>query len=1401
MAQSGNGAWSPPDFGNQRRTRIGASVVEQFVAGHDASDVLRELVQNEFDGGGDSLIVNFGEEALDIAGNGRGISSDGWQRLSVIVGTGRVVGEADAERVEAKRNGIGSKNFGLRSLFLFGNEIYVRSGGQVAVLDLRTLETGKVRDPSSTGDKGVRLRVPFRTETFEMLEPFTAEREQRAFDVMAEEMLATLVKLALAGRRKGLRKLTLTSERTGNMLDWRQDAKRVPCKAPGVSATMRKGALSQAASGRGSNRKRFEELEFARAIDVPAKFRARSFPAYFNAGPSRLRIAVSLPVARKRIDHDRQGFYYYPLQAPHAHTGFTVSVSAPFELNNDRSDTLENEWNTWLEDEAAELTVDLLKTDWFARFGADAYRAVAPSASSQSSRFADEVLRLLSEENCWPTRAAGQSRFAEAESVTTPAEPALDGFLDESQLLHHSFEANPEARALALRCGAKRFTISSLVRLRCSTNGANLQTKTTDDEADYSFEDNAAALRSVERQVKMAGALTAVAKRLSNYNRHDLGYSPSTLTANLTLRPARELVQVDADIWDVCPEPLDNRLHPALAECRPIASHAREFDEQQWIVDACERAREGAIASAERTALYAKLLSDGTKLGRRALAAVRESPIAKDQRGEWCAPEDMAALRGATAKLLAPIVNIPSKQIMRRPDLLKQLRIRDKINRDDLVRLAESMDERPQDAEACAKLLSENLKLVTASFADEVESVRFLRSRTGELAAPQELHLDTPANRLCLDEQQIVGGSHDLLYRKLGIREHPEVETIIDLIEAAKARGEPPVRPELLYPALVAALARERRSKDEFSSDDILWVNDDYWAPEDVLVGTLVPYLFDDAIPILRRTDAVAQAYQSLGAQSYAQDRHWTAFFEHVSESWDDGEPLSRTRKNALLDAYRLRGGNGLPEAVGEHVDCLLDRNDRLHALRDLRTELLVEGDHPALAAALEAAQSSVVTVELTDRTRPFYTALGIKPLTVTAGTGKAVFGTSAAQPFWFKPHHGERLLALLKRPLLARAVHAIAASQRHALKGYSPIELQELEHRLKSIGGVTFFDEISREYRLGGKTVRVPVEIAVDRGVIGMVAPKTKLDFQQLTAEALAELAGAENLAQMRSLSTSFLYLVLCRNNEDIRVYLERMGINHEAWEGEEDDEVPLSGHDGDDDTGEEIVRQVFEDLAKETPSPDSYPGTSRQPDESSHEDEEEGAETPEPPPPPPFVLPDLDEVELIVVPTEGQEIEPRRSQGSGGWGGSGLSTWTPRSPEEAARDAKVGRRGEELIYRMEIERVRGFGHADPEKHVVWTSSGDPGADHDIKSIDEHGNPRWIEVKATTGVDGRFDWSKKEFQKALRERDSYELWRVYKAGTAAPVTKCFRNPAELVGESKLVLELGSLRASIEGME
>lgn len=43
---------------------MNASFIEQFVAGHHASDVLRELVQNQCDGGGERLERTFGSPGL-----------------------------------------------------------------------------------------------------------------------------------------------------------------------------------------------------------------------------------------------------------------------------------------------------------------------------------------------------------------------------------------------------------------------------------------------------------------------------------------------------------------------------------------------------------------------------------------------------------------------------------------------------------------------------------------------------------------------------------------------------------------------------------------------------------------------------------------------------------------------------------------------------------------------------------------------------------------------------------------------------------------------------------------------------------------------------------------------------------------------------------------------------------------------------------------------------------------------------------------------------------------------------------------------------------------------------------------------------------------------------------------
>src|SRR5215471_922951 len=100
--------WTPPEISADQLTfRFANSLLDEFVLGHSFDDVLRELVQNEYDAGGTQMRVSFGADALEITGNGKPIDADGWNRLSVMLGTGNIIG--DTQQVAEKANGIGSK--------------------------------------------------------------------------------------------------------------------------------------------------------------------------------------------------------------------------------------------------------------------------------------------------------------------------------------------------------------------------------------------------------------------------------------------------------------------------------------------------------------------------------------------------------------------------------------------------------------------------------------------------------------------------------------------------------------------------------------------------------------------------------------------------------------------------------------------------------------------------------------------------------------------------------------------------------------------------------------------------------------------------------------------------------------------------------------------------------------------------------------------------------------------------------------------------------------------------------------------------------------------------------------------------------------------------------------------
>src|SRR6266540_3900132 len=127
--------------------------------------------QLQSDARASSLSVTFSEKGLEVHGNGRVIDRAGWRRLGVMLGTGRVIGED--HDVPQKVNGIGSKNHGLRSLFLIGDEIYIRSGGRQTVLDLHRGTLREPRsDPASRNLPGAHVFVPYRQITSGLLEAY-----------------------------------------------------------------------------------------------------------------------------------------------------------------------------------------------------------------------------------------------------------------------------------------------------------------------------------------------------------------------------------------------------------------------------------------------------------------------------------------------------------------------------------------------------------------------------------------------------------------------------------------------------------------------------------------------------------------------------------------------------------------------------------------------------------------------------------------------------------------------------------------------------------------------------------------------------------------------------------------------------------------------------------------------------------------------------------------------------------------------------------------------------------------------------------------------------------------------------------------------------------------------------
>lgn len=1353
------------------RFRVGTSILTEFAVSHTPADVLRELVQNEYDAGGTELTMEFGPDALVVRGNGKLIDKAGWDRLGVMLGHGLVAGTVG--RVEPKANGIGSKNFGLRSLFLLGDRIHVVSGGRRTILDrVNGALAEPLADPGSRGRPGVTIAVPYRQADERPLRAFDERHEAEALTAIAAEFAPTLIKLAHPGTGKNLRAVVLRSARLGQELQWRQSARADKA----VRGLIKRAArLDHHGPHLGGAAEAVSEAEYQHSVAPPSGLGRPNVPSYFRATAGRIRLGVSVRVRRGRLDLTVPGIFYYPIGATRSRTGFAFSISAPFEMTEDRSqlvDPQNSDWNTWLIRESAALAVRLLPGPLFAAFGADAFRALDPAgaASSTVPGLSAEIDRLLRSEQCWPTQATagrnGRIVPAAAASLTVPASPALSAFaigpLAPDELLHARLAAPADTQAMAVRMGIRAFTAGSLVRLRCAGQSTqNLATRLGNTEASRYYSDFPGPLQDLGLQHRFAGALDACRAELSDENRKDLRTSATTLTRAGTLSSPEALWLADDALSAVVPAV--QVLHPGLAGSRVLTGLCRRFNFSGWAADTARRIADGTASQQERDAL-ARYIRGRPTLSQKAWAAVRRCQVLPDHRGEWTAPADMVSRSARGAALLEPALHLPADDDEAN-ESLRPLRFRRAVRGSDLVALARLVEQGAVGPAVMGTAAARLQRLLTPAVLAQLKGIRFIETGPGTVRAPADAYLRSDRTVAILgDGAPYASGIPASLLRRLGCRTEPRADDIVSALAKLREEGRGPSRPDLVYPALVAALRAERRPAGQLRDQPVIWTGRKWEAPGHCLTGADNRSRLLGAVTVL--PENLHDVWVFLGAAQRPNEDHWRRMLIKVGELYGGQRQVPAHAADVLRRAYRDLGK--LPERLGPDVPCLLDDQRRLHPPSEAAGGTYLINDDPALASAAQASGVPVAFADTSDpRVNAFLRAAGTRPLSATAVAVGTTYGPDARPD---DTRLAGPVLARLHDLAFSSAVAALAAAVCGPGRARTAAGLTA---RLARITRIAIVDGITRTYHFAGHDVAVSADYEVEEDQIALDQVSGSHELRRVTASAVALLAGEAPLGG-QVLGDGIYFLLRRRSAREMQRELQRRKV---PWQPPALSSTEDYGDEDDDEDVTSLAGVLSRNLIQGAKSGSADITNSPPP------------ATPSPAPPPRPPRPPLPDLRLVhPQPAAGTRMpQPPAPAGPGG----GYGTWRPRSPRETEEDGALGRRGEEIVLVIERERVTRLGL--PPGRVTWTADTDPGADHDIISVDDDGSELWVEVKSTTGRDGQFSWTAAEFRLAIRARRRYVLYRVFDAATTTPSWTRIRDPISAFEDGELRLDIDRL--------
>ena len=768
----------------------------------------------------------------------------------------------------------------------------------------------------------------------------------------------------------------------------------------------------------------------------------------------------------------------------------------------------------------------------------------------------------------------------------------------------------------------------------------------------------------------------------------------------------------------------------------------------------------------------------------------------KDHQGHWVAPSAITGRRVPGARHLGPALHFPHQDYASDSDLSRTLGFRKKVEGEDLVSFAKLVAEDNEYAKRFEEAMWNLRRLLSPQVIRKLSNYAFVRNSLGGVSQPGNTYLRTPLNDVCLGrEAPFVVGDRPSLYKRLGCQEVPRSADILKHISALRDRQEPPANRDVLYATLVDALQKEKQAMHSQSGEEILWIGNAFHPPDGVLIGPRHRRVFLDVVPqVVGATASFQKSAQALGALSQPQSQHWLQLLRWYAQKYQHTRgPVSTSERVSLREAYRAM--SSLPEGLSKEDRILLDQAGLLHALKDAEAGTYLIDDDPQLS---HSASKQGISVSFADHDSvgnlPFFTAIGVRKLTAVRQLVETRHGEPTSAP---ARGNVDRLLSKIHSPHFASAICRLAEARLTSTSKTRLVTPLELWGMLRARSQVAFVEQLEVVYKVAGQEVVVPEELAVEDERLVSVSVSNISDLRGRLSGAIANLV-TDDLPLGRGLSDSIFRLLACSSLKGMERYMQSQGIpwspskrrdeegEHEEW----NDEVDPSEVEADEVT--ELVVQIIaddmtsdqanedEDSKEEQPPPSNKPN----PDQEPRND---------PPRLPSRQLPPIDEVAVQSLATGGSLSVKGSPTGAGG---GGSPSWRPPTPEQEQWERSIGHRGEEIVYRRERARVKGLG--EDESKVVWVSQGNPGSAFDINSIDDQGKKIWIEAKSTSGTDGRFRWSKAEFDRARQHRGQYILYRVYEVDTRTPSVKEFRDPVGLLLNDAMRLNVSSLNAEVE---